>query len=265
MATICSGSVTALCVFFFFALLALHFAFVYQWPFSANTWRKADYWWLAFLVLGLVGAAGDVRRARAPDEVTTREARLTTSLSIARFVVSGGYHCMHYVRSDFSPPNLEEIQAQRDRLCAWTREILNALPEAAPVEVDDLELLSALSMPAISNAPLISEAQDVEEAIEDLHAAADSLNQARALLEPTSWEQFWTFFYPPLLALALALRITKVTGEVRLTEIGDVLERGGDASQPDPTLKQKGVPNESDVTDPRLDERHSITDTSGQK
>jgi hypothetical protein len=205
----------ALAILAVFTLL-FHIALVHFWPLSSRGWKKADYWWLGMAALGLVTATGEVRRLRARADILIAEARADDALHQLKSSADPQRHCRRYKRSEYSPANFDSLQAQRGRLCTWVGTFVSELPDsfsspAALIGLDSLLPDSTVTEPLLQN--------DVDEIVVrtiDMLSALDNWQTVLQRGERSGLEVTTMSLSPFLLALALGLRITKVTGELSL-------------------------------------------------
>jgi len=202
-------------------LVSFDWLFVRRWPLEDLAWKKVDYVWLSLALLGVIGGVGSARQAAALDRLegaTRIVGREAAGVEAAvKFGVSGAV-CRAFERSEYSPPEAEfqVLQRRFDELCAWfgdatkrtamvltqgtwplTIEQLGGRP--APIDPVDVWFIQQLQdqVSRFNSAKLV--AQDLE--------IATQSDQVQIALQRLG---------PFLLALGLALRVTKVTGEVAL-------------------------------------------------
>jgi hypothetical protein len=113
-----------------------------------------------------------------------------------------------------TPAEFERLQSEFDAMCAWFREAATRTPtELAKRTPLTLEQLGGGSPPSGADQFY------VESAAEELKLYNSALGAVGRLKEPavrSEGEATLAIVGPFLLAVALALRITKVTGEIRL-------------------------------------------------
>lgn len=199
--------------------MLLHLLLVKLSPLSSIQWKKVDYIWLSFALLGILAAAANNRSAIAGNLVQLAEARNRGSLEwvyrSADFGTSAAI-CRSFVRGPASPPQEEfdRIQREFNSQCSWFKSVvaslgpldkrlqkpidLQGLVGPPPAAADDWAIKSLVSAVAVYNSSL-----------RDL----DILQKEKA---PGDGELILQFLGPIVLALALALRLTKVTGEIQL-------------------------------------------------
>ena len=201
---------------FAFCTIIFHALFIYVWRLDKIAWKRTDYVWLGLAALGLLSAAADVRRMIAPALVRTEEDRVGSAYDDARdqaHFLTGPSVCLKFKRSEWSPPGMDESQRVYDEACAYGRRLYSGLPPKAPASPD------AVKLPARSEVrdEVLSESFSIfDRAWRKYVAANRRLEKAKLAGERTEIETFLSIVAPFLLAVALALRITKVTGEIRL-------------------------------------------------
>jgi len=198
-----------------------HAWLVYWKPIGEIGWKYVDYVWLGFAVVGLVGQVAQVRQQWYTSAYEISHFRvdgaLTSLKQTAKFSI-GPAICRKFVRTDYSPRNFEEIQSEHDLACSefarLTKEILSAKDGR---DVGFLDMLDTSKTRAKLNDPILIESLNN---LDSAHRAfVDALNErseAKHKTKPTNIEFVLIVFSPFLFMFALALRIAKVAGEIRL-------------------------------------------------
>ena len=215
------ASASKVFVVFVVSLALMHFVFLRLWPLGKQGWRKADYWWLAFAALGLVGGPGQVRQFIASSASTQADAmvagRYEAAIRLATSYTSDpGPLCVTFVRGPFSPPldEFDRRQRQHDEGCAWIKQLVATLPEAPPKNVLPETLIGH---PAnLTDAAIVNMLGDVRDSFVYFNDALRQRAVLSTMERPSELELAVMMVSPILLSLALALRITKVSGELKL-------------------------------------------------
>lgn len=205
----------------FSAFLAIfHVALIWLHPLNQVAWKKVDYIWLGFASLSLIGAVTQDRRveARAALEFSKPafERAAFDVLDSAKF--GREYYCERpFHRTEFSPSNFDWIVAQQALACAWYK---NAV---AVIATEEKKPRPDMRSTLLHDNPHITDQipRNDMKALYKLMAAADALEQKedawKAMADQTDFDAVVVRLSPIMLAFALALRITKVTGELRLS------------------------------------------------
>jgi hypothetical protein len=204
---------------FVVALLAFHVALVWIWPLGKIGWKKVDYIWLAFALLGGLGGVGSARQFLATGRGSLAEERVRTEAQWVLERINAGTSvavCRQFVRSDFSPPEQEfnRIQREFDALCAWFK----AASQRASSELSGGGTTTLVDL-AGAPPPQVTDRWHIEslsEQVDRYNAVIRARNELAASSKPSEGEILLMIFGPYFLGVAVALRITKVTGEIRL-------------------------------------------------
>jgi hypothetical protein len=217
------GEIGTVLGFFIALTVALHAVFVYWRPLSKRWWKRLDYVWLTFAALGLVGAAAEVRRSTANSQLGLFQDQASRALrdvhGEAEFLSrSPGVLCRTFTRSEYSPPPAEfdRIQSEYTKACDWAKKVEARLPREISVPLAKIDTNSLPQRPVISESEPIHLTDDLYRQIEFYNS---SVQTVRGLAGRSKRENLeWTLILlgPFLLAIALAIRFTKVTGELRL-------------------------------------------------
>jgi hypothetical protein len=205
-------------------LVTFHIILVFAFPLTKRGWKIVDYIWLGSAALGLIGLAGRAREARASGELDLKAEKAIASYSTFRYFLSDfssldGPVCRKFIRSEFSPPEVEMsvIQRRYDDACQW---YLNA-SKSLPKSVDRDHLISILTQlqpyPMESNkvADLTQTYKIFMDGSARYEGDADSYREDLEKKKDTELEYTLVLLSPLLTSLALALRISKVTAEIR--------------------------------------------------
>ncbi|MBL4800341.1 MAG: hypothetical protein JKY45_00510 [Emcibacter sp.] len=206
-------------IFIFFTLL-LHFLFVVWFPLSLRAWKLADYLWLTLAFLSTLGLVGEARQYQAETSHYESEWQATQSLSGVRNWYS---HYQIFICSEakaLKDKNLKDTQYHK--LCNWLEGRINDLnlmqngnttfSELSPTGAEDLQQYGPL-IPRIEQKILTRRIAQYNDK-RTLHL--DNLKER----ERTTLQMIMVIIAPVMLAFALAIRFTKVTGEYRLLNPG---------------------------------------------
>ena len=204
---------------FVIATTAFHVLFVRVLPLTSVQWKRVDYAWLSLALLGIVAAVANNRSVVANNLLVMAESRSRSSLESlyhrAEFGTSIAI-CRKFNRTDFSPTpeTFDRLQREYDAQCAWFKKVLSTL---GPIDQRQLAPLDAVALagPQPHGGDEDSTRSFVK-SVRDYNASLDDIKPLKAATSSGGLEQFVQFLGPALLALALALRITKVTGEIQL-------------------------------------------------
>jgi hypothetical protein len=213
---------SAVFIIFIIAIVCLHAVLVFWLKLGKRAWKAIDYVWLGFAALGLIGAAGQARQELAQNRISFSESRADGMYSLAKSLADSyskdpGAVCRKFIRGQYSPPEaeLDRTQHEYDLACEWFKSVAMKLP----LSYDRREITNE----ALPPDPVVT-AGDLKDILAGFHKQVDYYNvsakQHAELLRAAThsdMEITLTMLSPLLLALALALRITKVTGEIRLT------------------------------------------------
>jgi hypothetical protein len=124
--------------------------------------------------------------------------------------------CRKFVRSQYSPPpeDFDRTQREFDATCQWFKSVFEALPTTVPK--DEIARVNFPSEPNVSQPDLVQFISSFDLALNEFNRASRGEKFLRENSHETDADVMMALFTPILLAAALALRITKVTGELKL-------------------------------------------------
>jgi hypothetical protein len=208
---------------FAFFLVLFDLTLVRWFKLSSSWWKIVDYIWLGFAALGLFSTAAQVRKLAATDQINMFQQRAAVGLSALRDVATilkarPGPVCRTFIRSQNSPPQEEMERAQQayNQACEWFERLGSIIPREVPMPP---KLISADSLPSRPDDSIGDLKAIIDSFYDQLEYYNQDVEQLLAVYNATrstDFEDQLIYLGPFLLALALALRITKVTGEIRL-------------------------------------------------
>jgi len=209
-------SVSINLVIFFVTLALFHLSFIRIYPLSKKGWKYVDYVWLSLGTIGLISGVGASRQIIATNEISDASWRIERAASDVENSIVFGHGpaiCRTFVRTEYSPANLDDIQAEYDAMCKWFQNAEKILPTTTFSSRKTIHLGDFQALPMGADQYAVQKFRD---AIEDYNQAVSRLEALTELTKKSNIEVAITHIGPFLLAIALALRITKVTGELRL-------------------------------------------------
>ena len=221
---------TSLIVTFLVALLVFHWAFVFCWqldkigiqPLGKRGWKIADYVWLSAGSIALVATAFQARQLLATNMLNQLDAIVGSSVDPAQYYSSPEYYdgllCKKFERNPLytSQAEFDRIQNVFDTYCAWAGKLTTQL-----VKVDRWTVIDVSGLPV----PPKADVNDLASIVRELYGGIDRHNviarkreALRAYLSRSDFELTLAELAPLLAIIALALRVAKVTGEIRLEQ-----------------------------------------------
>jgi len=206
---------------FIISLVILHILFVRQFPLSSVGWKQSDYIWLPMALLGIIGSVNENRaifvEARLPWAIDQSAAALHRVIYAAEDAGTSIGICRTFVVSPESlPPEvMAKTQREFDAQCAWFKKVVAALKTHATK--DNRERLDVVQMigPQPSGGH-VSTYQQFEQSLAWYNDTVEDLAKLEVEAKEGSIATIFRFLGPLFIAFALALRITKVTGEIAL-------------------------------------------------
>ena len=179
-------------------------------------WKRVDYVWLGAAALGILSASAQLNHTVAQSYIENSEAARTVSMyGLLRHFLDGPFWvCLPRNRTEFSPPDFDAIIKEQQELCQQGIELARRLPSKLP---DDYPSLESMGYTRIGeNAKYEPDfGKMIETGAQMYRDQRDRYKGFVAASKPSSWEVIVNTFGPLLLAFALALRITKVSGEIK--------------------------------------------------
>lgn len=210
--------------FFAAALVGLHVALVYWWPLSQRGWKKADYLWISLSLAGVLGATTEIRKESARGLADGQRRRVQAAMDYMTKTALPQAEAPYYCEAP--GPGANMLGDLRLRVCDWARQISERLPRPSAGVYPRIDRATLPPSDGLSqgNVTIEGAVNNVEDGIRWYNAEVDNLEQLRRDAERSDGEWDYLLVSPYLLALGMALRITKTTGELRasVAELGKI-------------------------------------------
>jgi hypothetical protein len=203
---------------FVLALVVCHVVLVYsRWQLSKENWKRVDYIWLTMTFISIIGLVSQSRQMLSTTYIpfAANQVRFHQQDIDRDLTDSAHLNCdFRFTKTPNSPPDFDESIQQMGEYCAQLRSLQRTLgPSLTARQKIDYDVSRDTEYPLaydFSNqrARLKSDVESFNRNIEILQDLQKATGRSEA-------EQILVLFAPFLIALALALRITKVTADLR--------------------------------------------------
>jgi hypothetical protein len=210
-----AGKTLIVFLWFVFALVVAHLVLLRIWIPGPLGLRVIEYIWLGLAALGLIGAAGEVRRVRAPYEIEMAKAHARSALSLLHITTSSQHHCMKFVRTEHSPRNFDDLVRQQAILCSWITRVDEMLPDSITERTRPDSITLPPLRTTLTNTSMLMVVREVQDGAQRIRSDLRQLESAIRSRELSGAETTFIILSPILVVVALALRITKVSVEVQ--------------------------------------------------
>ena len=193
--------------------IVLHLFLVYPKNLSKKQWKRVDYIWIELTAVGLIGTTNNVRLVLNKNQLLLTYPRLASQIKyINSFLSPEGSKivCRTSVKTEYSPSNFDEIVKDDNNACEWSKkiyQIIKRIDTAAYTSVNMSEI------PPLETSENIWFKGVILDNINKYNSLVlDKENCARQIDDLN--KDTFLVFSPLLLILGLAIRLTKVTGEL---------------------------------------------------
>jgi len=201
----------------FFLLWFFHYFLVYKNNLSKKAWKKVDYYWLGVATIGLISLAADVRINVAKNFISSERAQANATLGAVKIITDNpenSHFCMTLIRTSNSPSDYDNTELQYQLGCKWLKETSEYFKNVQKNELPDISF-GDLPPVTFDSVVLNEDVASIMRWLYEYQIQLDVLNETQEAAEPSGFESILFYFAPFLVCIALALRITKVTGEIR--------------------------------------------------
>ncbi len=206
-------------LFFLFVLSLLHIVLIFLMKVDDVGWKKIDYIWLSATGLGLLAASAQadtfLSRVYLENSITpsTKQQYQMLRFGITEVASKGVFACRTFTRSVASPDDFDKTVEEYRKLCEQVKVLNNTLPSKVSSPFPSLQELGYKQLEGDRNY-VAWELEQLESYAQNYHDAQSRWSEFYDSSQKSGWETFFTILGPLLLSLALALRITKVSGEL---------------------------------------------------
>jgi hypothetical protein len=199
---------------FLLLLAVMHLVLLLWLKLDDLSWKKVDYVWLGAAALGLMASSAQAGRMLSERYLITERASVASAYSLLRDTLSSPPGvCMPRSRTEWSPPEFDAIVKEQVHLCSKALEVAERmkplLDDFPPLEETGFQVVGEQAVYERDLARHINEVANEYRQYQQRYAA---LLQSTRQSTP---ELMFSVLGPLLIAFALALRITKVTGEIK--------------------------------------------------
>lgn len=204
--------------FFAASTILFHLILVHWKKLSKRAWKKVDYIWLIIAAFALIPSANEARRFLGAIQAEQLKYRIEADYRMARYFIQSGseWTCREFSKNVASPPDFDRVENEYAVTCAYYKALLADFPKDALVRFEPISLTNAIQRPNVTVEQLRDSFVGVDLEINSYNTDIARYNELTKLLEKSEAEDTLLVLGPLLLALALSLRITKVTGEIRI-------------------------------------------------
>lgn len=198
-------------------ILIFHYLFVWRKNLSKKAWKKVDFFWLGAAALGLISLAVDVRVNVATKWLPIEKNYAEGMLSPVYYMTNNpeqSHFCRIFTKTSLSPDNIDEIDLQYQLACKWLKEVSLLIKQASK---DELPRISFDKFPNVNfdDSALNEDVDYLKNWLEDYQRQLKIIDKTESAMAQSELEKFFFYIGPFLICVALALRITKVSGEIK--------------------------------------------------
>ena len=184
-----------------------------------KNWKRIDYIWLGVGAIGVIASSAQAERFLASRNLEAHELYLVNAYADVRdrlfWGVNGGAICRSFNRTEYSPANFDDIVREYATLCSSYKEQLAKLPELPAIPPKSLEDLGFVMPSARKDKDIVFNVVDtLRFAVQHYNEIKSQYAELSSKATEGDADVLFKIMGPLLIAIALALRITKVTGEL---------------------------------------------------
>lgn len=197
-------------------LVVFHMVFIFFFKIGKTGWKIVDYLWLTFATLGIVSAVSQVRIDSANWRIALLQERVKSSFNFAKGLAISeaqdqGIICRIFTwNQEYSPPRekFDQLQMEYNQACMWIKGFVAFLPATSPTRRIEP------NVPAVTDVVLKDILRGLKNQFGLFNKRLEDYDSVESQAHHTNAEEQLTYLAPLLLSVALAIRITKVTGEL---------------------------------------------------
>lgn len=205
-------------VVFVSALGACHFLFLWwPWRLGKDSWKRVDYVWLTMTFISIIGLVSQSRQTLsstyvpfAADQVRFHAQDIESDLAF-----SAHLNCdFPKIKGPNSPPNFDDMVKQENEYCAQLKGLQHTLEQRlSGGQKIDYDVSRDTEYPLADD--FKNQRARLKSDVDAYNKSVDKLQELQGESRRSVGEEFLMLLAPFLIALALALRMTKVTADLR--------------------------------------------------
>ncbi len=206
---------------FVLALIVFDLVLIRWWKLRAITWKRVDYFWIGLGALGLMGAVSQARQVLATGLLAYSDEQVAGAYSMVRWHIrtfsEGGGICRTFVRSQWSPPEEEfnRVQREYDATCEWFKRVRSTIAQTDQPKAEEIAWENLPPLPHITLSDLKESVESFRQSVAYYNLWVRKHNELAAKTKRSTCEETLLLLSPVILVVALAIRITKVTAEIK--------------------------------------------------
>jgi len=186
---------------------------------SSIRWKQIDYIWLTVAFFGIVVSVSENRAILAEKRLPMARYLFDFALRQVIDVANAGTSeaiCRKFVIPEASPPPEVIAQKQRelDAQCAWFKKVVEALKTRTKDSTSRIDVVQMVGPPPTGGDEHAY--SWLEQSITQYNETLEDIEELEKAKGGSNIELLFRLLGPLLIAFALALRITKVAGEVAI-------------------------------------------------
>jgi hypothetical protein len=194
----------------------LHLVFVLIWPLKNITWKYADYVWLLVAAIGVLATGAKAGQFFASSQLRMQEPVTNNSYNFLRgdIKVVKEIACAKHERGPFSPKDYGDIVKAQQLVCAQYEKLDSEMPISvkAPFRpLADLGFHPITGDEKYTKYEIERPRGDAARYEQDVATYNEMVEKAGS----SGWETMNMAIGPLFLALAIAIRLTKTSGEIK--------------------------------------------------
>jgi len=207
------------------SLFVFHILFIFIFPKSKKFWKIIDYIWISLGIVGIIGSTFTLRKQYSDAKETLLEYHL--SIDYHRLIEMAEWNKNYFV-SDGTGFKYEEFEDRKqvddfkktEKFFVTFSELIYKLEDKVLSDknlnyIDTLNLNFQNFKDTIQNKDVKNIIKNVEYSLIDIQKSKLNYTENKKLEERSSLNWILLFFSPYLFAIALAIRLTKVTAELK--------------------------------------------------
>lgn len=203
-------------IFFGVTLILCHFFLVRYKKLAKKTWKKIEYIWLLTTLIGIISITSELRINTAQNWFKIEQSKLEFLYNQIKYYVNPSqhtYYCMEFRKTSNSPLDFDEIVRNSELECQW---IKKAYEHVSNIDIQKFPIIVYKEFPQINFTSSHSDNYiRLEQEINEYNEQRETVIKMEKLSYKSDFENILFIFAPFLLILALSLRITKVTAELK--------------------------------------------------
>jgi hypothetical protein len=188
---------------------------VFRWVYILKpvSWKRLEFIWIIIGSMGLISIVKENNKSFNKAELTYMKVNIENSITHLENWLDEPSACVKYIKSPYSPVDLDQGQLDQDQICNWSKKILAILVE---IREGNYERINVQSLDTIAYQSSITSEykKEIRRRAFEVNKFIDGYNEVKVEFDSNDWNDFYRSIGVLFLIFAFGLRLAIATYNV---------------------------------------------------